>query len=184
MNRLPGWAIAVAVLVPVFFIVLIVGGMWISYSNTEIRLRKTIEAKQIDNKNEYDAMWKKIAQTAEVTDEHKKALREIFEGYATARGGIGEDGTLMKWLHEAVPNVDLKTYENLQNIIVASRDSFVMRQKELLDLKREHDIALNTFPSSMFVGSRPPIDVVIITSTKTEKAFNTGKDDETKVFQK
>jgi hypothetical protein len=33
-------------------------GMYFNYSNAEKRLRNSITAKQVDNKNEMDAMWK------------------------------------------------------------------------------------------------------------------------------
>jgi len=178
---MPKWVVPAAILGVVVIFGLIIGGMWVSAHNTEIKLRKTFEAKQVDNKSEYDNMWKKIAQVAEVTDEHKKALREIFEGYAGARGGVG-DGGIMKWLQEAVPNVDLKTYENLQNIIVSARDRFTMRQKELLDIKREHDTLLASFPSSFFVGGRDELKAQIVTSTRTERSFETGTDDDIGVF--
>jgi hypothetical protein len=68
------------------------------------------------------------------------------------------------------------------NIIVSQRDGFKFRQKELLDLKREHDNLIDLFPSSLFVGSRGKIDVIIVTSTRTEEAFKSGKDDDTKLF--
>lgn len=181
MSSIPGWVKALAVGGIVLLFILIIGGMWISAHNKEVSLRASIEAKQKDNMNEYDAMWKKIAQVAQVTDEHKKALIEIFQSHAQARGGMN-DKAIMQWLQESVPNVDLKTYQNLQNIIVGARDRFVMRQKELLDLKREHDTLLVKFPSSLFVGGRGKIDVTIVTSSKTEETFATGKEDDVNVF--
>jgi hypothetical protein len=181
---MPKWVIPVAAIGLVVIFALIIGGMWVSAHNREVSLRKSFENKQVDNKNEYDNMWKKISQVAEVTQEHKKALREIFEGHATARGGLGDGKAIMKWLHEAVPNVDLKTYENLQNIIVSARDRFTMRQKELLDIKRAHDTLLESFPSMLFVGGRDELKAKIVTSTRTEKTFEEGKDDDVGVFSK
>ena len=153
-------------------------GMYVTYSNAEVRLRNAIVAKQTDNKNEMDNMWKQISQVTQVTDEQKKALVEIFNGYATARTGNG-GGSLVKWVKEVVPNVDQSTFKNLQNIISAKRDGFVMRQKELLDLNREHDNQIDTIPSSLFVGGRGKINITIVTSTRTENAFQSGKDDDT-----
>jgi len=71
-----------------------------------------------------------------------------------------------------------------RNIIASSRDSWTMRQKELIDLSREHNKLLGLFPGSLVFSilGRKPIDITIVTSSKTEKAFETGKDDDTKVF--
>ena len=66
------------------------------------------------------------------------------------------------------------------NIIVASRDDFNLNQKELLDLNREHDTLLDTFPNNIFyrVMGVQKIKVTTVTSTKTEETFNSGLDDE------
>lgn len=157
--------------------------MFVSYNNEEIGLRNTIKAKQVDNTSEYDNMFKKIAQVAEVTDEQKNALKEIFVEHAAARAGT-DDASLMKWITESVPNVDVSTYKNLQNIITGSRDRWTMRQKELLDLKRRHDNLLQQIPGSFFLAGRESIDVQIVTSSRSEKAFETGTDDDIKVFNK
>jgi len=173
--------VVVAVVLTVAFTV---GVMYMSCHNKEVGLRNAITAKQRDNTSEFDNMVKIICQTAQVTDAQKNALKEIFVAHAEARGGVSKGGAnpLMTWLQESVPHVDTTTFNNLQNIITASRDSWTMRQKELLDLSREHNKALTLFPSSLFVGGRPKIDVQIITSSRTEETFKTGKDDDTTVF--
>ena len=134
----------------------------------EVRLRNAITAKQEDNKNEMDGVWKKISQVAQVTDAQKNALIEIFERHAKARAGEGgQGGSVMSWIQESVPNVDTSTFNNLQNIISSSRDRFVMRQKELLDLKREHDNIIDMPPGSVICGmmGKQKIEVMIVTST-------------------
>jgi hypothetical protein len=128
-----------------------------------------------------DAMWKIIDQTAQVTVMQKTALMEIFNGYATARTGDDSSASLMKWIKECVPNVDQSTYTKLMNTIAAQREGFKFRQKEILDFKREHDNLIDVFPGNIFAAllGRNKIDVVIVTSTRTENAFKTGKDDDT-----
>jgi hypothetical protein len=82
--------IAVIGLVGTFLLgILIIGIMWVSYSNAEHRLRNTIVAKQRDNQNEMDAMWKNISQTAQVAEKDRSSLMEIFNGYAQNRQGGG-----------------------------------------------------------------------------------------------
>jgi len=158
--------------------------MAISFHNKEVGLRNTIVNKQTDNKNEMDAMWKSISQVAQVTEKDRASLMEIFNSYATARTGEGGGKSIVNWVKEAVPTVDNKTMLNLQNVIVAQRDGFKFRQKEILDLKREHDNTIDKFPGMVFatILGRKKIDVVIVTSTRTEDAFKSGKDDDTKLF--
>jgi hypothetical protein len=157
---------------------------YISYSNGEVRLRNTIEAKLLDNTNEYDNMWKKIKQVAQVTERERESLLKIFTKHAKARtSGGSKDGALMKWVTESIPNIDNSTYKNLMNVITSSRDAWTMRQKELIDLKREHDNMIMTFPGSLIVGSRGRIEIIVITSSKTKKVFEEGKDDDVDVFK-
>lgn len=149
----------------------------ISFHNKEVSLRKLITNKQVDNKSQMDKMWKTISQVAQVNDQQKESLIEILQAYTSGRGDNG--GSLMKWVQEAVPNVDQSTFKNLQNIVVSERNGFAMRQKEILDYKREHDILLSRFPNNIFaaVMNRSEIDVKIVTSSRTENAFETGVDD-------
>ena len=158
----------------------VVLGVWgISSYNTEASLKNTYEMKVKDNTSEFDNMWKKIQQTAQVTDAQKNALKEIFVGYAQARTDKG-GGSLAKWITESVPNVDTSVYKNLQNIIISSRDGWTFRQKEMVDLAREYNQNLVTFPKNLFLGmfGFAKIDPKVITSSRTEGAFESGKDDD------
>jgi hypothetical protein len=172
--------ILLAVLGCVLVVVIVVGIICVNISNTEVRLRNTIGAKQEDNKSEFDNMFKKIAQTTQVAKFDRDSLMKIFVEHAGARK-IEGGNQLMTWVKESVPNVDSSLLKNLMNIIISSRDGWTMRQKEILDLKREHDNIRETWPGSWVVGGRPEIEVKIVTSSKTEKSFETGKDEETDV---
>jgi hypothetical protein len=179
MNKtllLIGGGIAACVLM----VCLVLGIYMIGTYNEAAKLKNTYEAKVKDNSSEFDNMWKKIQQVSQVTDAQKNALREIFEGYAQARTGNGSGGNLVKWIHESVPNVDTSTFNNLQNLIVSSRDAWTMRQKELVDISRQYNQNLAVFPSKLVLGmfGFEKIDPKVITSSKTEKTFETGKDDD------
>jgi hypothetical protein len=183
MNK--GWIIGLGCVAVFFLAVFIIIGMVISTSNQEATLRVAIEAKQKDNTSEFDNMFKKISQVAQVSSKQMESLKEIFNGYAQARS-TGGDNQVMTWVKESIPNVDTATFNNLQNIITASRDSWTMRQKELIDLSREHEKLLRLFPSNMILAmlGRKSVEIKIVTSGRTEKAFDTGKDDDTNVFVK
>lgn len=164
----------------VLFIVIICG-VWISTSNTEISLRNAITAKQRDNQSELDNLQKKIAQTGQVTQAQMSAIKDIVVGNSQVRSANGS-GSMATLVREAVPTIDVGVYKQLINVISSSRDAFTMRQKEILDLKREHDNIRTTFPGSFIVGSRPEIQVQIVTSDRAEQSFSTGKDSDIKVF--
>ena len=180
---IPKWVIGLAIGGVVVLAIIIVTAMAISYKNKEVRLRKTIEAKQLDNTSEFDNMWKKIKQVAQVTDEAKNALIEIFQKHASARSSGQQGGSLMLWVKESIPDAKANTdlYKNLINVITGARDSWTMRQKELIGLKNEYDVLCESIPSSWFVTQRN-IKITIITSTKTEKTFKEGKDDDMDLF--
>jgi len=133
-------------------------------------------------------MWKKIAQTAQVPEAQKNALKEIIIGNAQARaqGQGGNGGALATWIHEAVPNVDgiSQTYQTLMNIIVSSQDGFTFRQKELLALNTAHNQPFRHVIAGTVLKmfGRTETTVVIVTSTKTENAFKSGKNDDIQVF--
>ncbi len=177
-----GTMIAIALVGCLLLFGLVGWSMYVSYTNTEVGLRNQFKAKQTDYTSEFDNMWKKIKQTAQVTDAARQALQDIFVQHAQARTTGG--GGLMKWVQESVPNVqpDSMPFKNLMNIITSSRDRWTMRQKELLDYKREHDNILDKIPSGWFLAGRQKIDVKIITSSRTEAAFESGVDDDVDVF--
>lgn len=164
-------------------IILGVGAM--SFYNKEVRLKNAITAKQTDNKNQMDAMWKIIEQNAQVAQKDRESLDKIFTDYANARSQK-DSSAIFNWIKEAVPNVQVNsdTFKQLMNVITAQRDGFKFRQTELLDLNREHDNLISTFPNNVYAGifGCKHIDVVIVTSDRTENAFKTGKDNDTKVF--
>jgi len=154
--------------------------------NSATGLKVSIEAKIKDNKNEFDNMKKKISQVAQVSSAQMEALADIFNTYARERSGNSiDDNLIMKWVQESVPNVDISTYKNLQNIIVSSRDAWTMRQKELIDLQREYNTMLKKFPSNIILSmfGFKEIDIPVIISTETQKVFETQKDDDVSVFR-
>src|SRR5688572_6671641 len=100
-------------------LVTVVAFWGVGVRNTANGLRESITAKEQANTTVFDNMWKKISQSAQVTDAQKDALKEIFTGYAQARsgGGGGSNGSFINAVHEAIPQVDVSVFRNLQNII-------------------------------------------------------------------
>lgn len=147
-------------------------------------LRNTYESKLKANNASFDNMFKTIDQSAQVSNKQKDALKDIFTSYASARTtGGSADGSLMKWVTESIPNVDVSIYKTLMNTITSARESWTMRQLELVDIAREYNLMLSQFPSNVLLGAFGfvKIDAKVISSDRTVKAFETGKDDDTKL---
>lgn len=155
-----------------------------SWSNVERAQRNLIVAKQKDNTSEFDNLKKKINGVVSIPEAKFNALKDIFVEHAQARtSGGNKDGSLMKWVQESVPNVDKAgdIYDQVMNIVVASRDSWTQRQKELLDMKRVHDNIIDLGFRGLFLSQvigRQKIDVTIVTSVATKRAFETGEDND------
>lgn len=159
--------------------------MWVSANNKEVRLRNRLTAQQKANEATFDQTWKVIQQQAGVTTEYKESFRSTFTDIMNARySGDKNASTLMKWVKEANPHFDSSLFKTLMNTIEAQRTNFTREQKLLLDLQREHNDVLTTFPSSLFVGGRAPIEVKIVTSGKTNQSFETGEENDVDPFAK
>lgn len=162
----------------------IVGLMYVSANNSEIGLRNQATAQQKNLEVVFDRTWKVIQQEAQVSDQYKEAFKEIYPALMEGRYGNARGGALLSMITESNPNFDTKLYDRLASAIESQRTDFAREQKKLLDIKREHDDVRLKFPGSMFVGSRPEIVVVIVTSSKTDEAFKTGKEDDVNLFKK
>lgn len=160
-----------------------VGLMYASYSNGEVRLRNQIAAQQKKNEAVFDNTWKIIQQQAGVAEQHKDAFRQIYGEIMNARYEKS-DGEMMRWIQEKNPEFDSSLYSKVMSSIEAQRTIFTREQTKLLDLKREHDNVLQTLPGSLFVGGRSPIEVIVVTSGKTQQTFATGEENDVDLFKR
>jgi flagellar basal body-associated protein FliL len=178
------WMVVVAVMLAVVFSVIAMGvSMYFSISNQEIGLRNQAKAQQDANKVVFDKTWKVVQQYAQVTDNYKDAFERIYVKIMDARYD-GKDNVLMNWITESNPNFSTELYSKLMDEISANKAEFLRVQERLIDIKREHDNLRLKFPGSLILSGRPEIVIQLVTSTKTEEAFKTGKDDDTQLFKK
>jgi hypothetical protein len=164
-------------------IVLVLSG--VSIYNDAASVKNTYEMKVKSNEAEFDNMWKKIQQVAQVPDAQKDAFKEVYSSYASSRTSPNQ-GQMMAWIKESVPNYNGEIYTQLMNVITGSRDGWTMRQNELVDVARQYNANLVVFPKNIllkFCGFEK-IEPKVITSTKTEQSFKTGKDDDVELFNK
>lgn len=166
-------------------IVVLIGGWfaltYINTSNTEITLRKNVEAQNEVCMSYYDKVWKIIKQKAQVADKYKSSFREVYTDIMSERYSDG-GGQLMKWIQESNPEFDASIFKDLQRSIEVERNGYLLEEKKLIDLDREHDTYIAVFPNSMFVGSRGETEVKTVRSSRTNDVFESGEDNDVDVF--
>ena len=177
-------ALVAGIVVGVIALWFVFGG--IGYRNAEARLRAQFAAVQKANTVDYDAMWKIIAQTAQVPKQYSADFKDAYTSILASGGPAGES-TIKNLFAVAAgmkpPQLDASLYRKVQDVIESERTKFANAQKQLLDIKREHDALRTTFPGTLFVGGAAELQVRLVTSTATERAFETGKDDNTELFK-
>ena len=177
MNRI----VSLILIVVVALGGIVLASMYFSYNNREISLRKECDAQKGKVEGVYDKMWKVVQQKAQVSNEYKESFHEI---YADIIGGrySGESDPLFKVIHEANPQFDASLYKDLMQSIEILRTEFQHSQERMIDLIREHEVLISTYPSKWFVTNKTPIDYTIISSTKAKRTMETGLDDDVSLF--
>lgn len=178
--------ITIGALVSAVALAFVIFSTYFSYSNKEITLRNTLKAQQSAVQVVFDNTWKIIQQTAEVSDQYKGAFVDIYPKIMEGRYGDPKDrkGTLLSFITESNPQFESRLYEKVAVAIEAQRTIFTNEQKVLIDMKREHDNLRQIFPGSMFLSGRTEFVIKLVTSSKTEKSFETGKDDDVGLYSK
>jgi len=80
--------------------------MYVSYSNSEVRLRNEAEAQQEKLEVVFDATWKIIQQKAGVSSQYAKDFKEIYPELMEGRYNNDRGGALMSWITEHNPEFD------------------------------------------------------------------------------
>lgn len=175
-------------------VVLVVIGFisWkISYENSRIDLKTQYDAQIKANESNFDAMFKIIAQAAEISeqsaDKIKETFKEVYFGIMEKRSG-NEQNLMMKWITESNPNINAaeisSLYKRLMDIMEAKREEFDNNQKKLVSISQQYNALVGKFPGSFLCSDTTPINVLIVSSTKTKKVMATGIDDDVKLFKK
>ena len=161
----------------VLIFVVIASLMYFNADSSEVGLRNQIKAQQKVNEVSFDTTWKIIAQKCQLKDDFKEAFTKFYPELMKGRH-YEAGGSFMKWIKESNPKFDASLWKDLMVTISGERKTFERNQAKLIDLQRAHNDVLTQAPSRFFVGGRPPIDIKIVTSTKTEKTFESGKEDD------
>lgn len=177
-----------------------------SWYNDAVSLEESVKAQYSNNKNEYDSFWKKVKETAQVPDKYKEDFKDLLVSETKSKYGPEGSKAMFQWFKDRDVNFDGKLYEKVQDVIESGRNDFKREQTELLDKQRKYEVHLRNasgvFYSHLFsmpspVGGElaPPkdldgdgrltvLDYPIVTSKRTNDAFNNGEDEQVNVFGK
>jgi hypothetical protein len=154
----------------------------ISATNRDVELRAAAAAQQEALATNFDKLWKTIQQQAEVATAERESFRKTYVEIMNAQRGQAGNGSLASFLSQAGVTVSPELFRQLMTSIEAQRESFNREQTHLIKIKQEHDTLRGRFPSSIFVGGRPPIEIQLVTSARTEEALSSGREDGVHVF--
>jgi hypothetical protein len=165
-------------------LVILVAG-WFFYGigiqNEEVQARNRVEAQQKNVETHHDAMWKILAQKAGISNQYKPAnYKELLAEVVEGRKG----GNLAKTITEQNPNFDLSLLKDLSQSVEGEHKVVVREEKKLLDYNRVHSNIIKDRWKRRFLDAEQttPIEVSVITSTRSKKAIETGVDDDVNLF--
>ena len=167
---------AIILIIVGFFVVLLIG-MYFSYNNKEIALRKEGEAQKGKIESVHDTMWKIIKQKAQVSEKYKDAFEKIYPDLIRGRYA-NDQGSMMKWIQEQNPNFDTSLYRDLSQAIEIQRTIFSNAQQRMLDILRERETLIESMPAKFFISNKTKIDYEVISSTNTKTIMETRIDDD------
>ena len=166
-------------------ILLIIGAF--GFRTDCLQAQNGIVAQYDQNRNNYDNMWKKFRETAQVKSEYVADLKKVWDGAMSGRYGAEGSKAVFQFIKEHNPNVDSALYSKMMSMIEAGRNSFEADQKQLIAKKNALNDVLSTTRAwvyNRFFGF-PTIDMSmydIVTSGQTEEAFRTKQADEIDIF--
>ncbi len=167
---------AIILIIVGFFAVLLIG-MYFSYNNKEIALRKESDAQKGKIESVHDTMWKIIKQKAQVSEKYKDAFEKIYPDLIRGRYA-NDQGSMMKWIQEQNPDFDTSLYRDLSQAIEIQRTIFSNAQQRMLDILRERETLIESMPAKFFISNKTRIDYEVISSTNTKNIMETRIDDD------
>jgi hypothetical protein len=150
------------------------------------RLKNEITAEQKNVKITYDNSWKIVMEKAEVSEQYTDAYKQIIKSMTADRYANGT-GTVSASIAENNPTIDLSPLKDLMNTLEGLREKYQLDQKKVLSKNNVYENIRTATVSGMILsamGFLKQLDIQTVTSTRTENAFETGKDDKVGGFYK
>jgi hypothetical protein len=154
--------------------------------NQAVELETQFSAQIEANKSTYDKMWKIIQQKAGISQQYASDFKSNFAAIMEGRYGnpANRGQSLMLWIQEKNPEFSIELYKDLSRSVESLRIEFDISQKKMIDIKRVHDNLRLKFPSSLAMFGHNELQLKLVTSDRTERAFETGKDNDVDLFKK
>lgn len=162
-------------------VAIVIISMYFTYNNKEINLRKEAEAQLGKIESVHDKMWKVIKQKANVTEQYCEMFEKVYPDIIAGRYS-GDGAMSMKWIHEANPAIDTALYKDLMQAIEIQREHLNIAQTRMLDVIREREALIESYPSRWFISNKEKIEYEVITSTRSKTVMNTRIDDDIEMF--
>jgi len=156
----------------------------VGIKNQAVELGNQFEAQISDNKNIYTKVNNIIFGLANVAETERASFGEIYSDLMGSRAQ-GTENAMMAWVTEHTPQMSNDLYLQVSQAIEVQRNEFARAQTKMISIKQEHDNLRERFPSSIFMSmfGETELELQMVTSTQTERAFETGVDDNTNPFQ-
>lgn len=160
--------------------------MYFGTVNNHAEIHNQAAAQQKANEVIYDEVWKILAQKAGILEKYAADFKSVYTSIFDERyqGQNSGQSPAFMWIKEHNPSFSMEMYKDLSSAVEVYRGKFSRVQQRLIDIKREDDNLHTKIPSKWFVGGKKDLEINIVTSTKTEKVFMTGKEDDIDLFQK
>lgn len=149
--------------------------------NSCVNFEAGIKAQYTQNQNNYDKLFKSVAETAQVPKMYAKDLEQLYTSTTRTRYGAGGSKAVFQFIKEQNPNLDAGLYRQIQQVIEGGRIDFEAQQKSLIDRKRVYESqVLNTAVTGHIAKLMgfPKInldEMGIVTSDETDGAFKAKK---------
>ncbi len=156
--------------------------MNISYDNKDARLRADVTDQERKMESNFDKMSKVILQQAQITSKYAADFKDVYKGMMTGRYGKDGSKAMFQWIKEHNPSLDASVYKKLMTTVEAQRQGFDREQRKLSLLAAAHQKLFTTAPAKWFTAG-VPVEITIVSSTKTKTIMKTGVDDDTDLFK-
>jgi len=179
---------SLVVLTLVGLLALYAGCSAVTFKNKDVTLQNNFKKHNNDKAAAYDEMLKTVTGNAQVSDRTRDAFAEVVKIQMDGRKDA--EGLAMKWIQEANPAATFSEvasmYRNLARVIETKRTAFLERETTLSSIVEQHDNFVEKFPNLIWAAifGTKRLEYKPITSSRTENAVKTGKDDNFDVFEK
>jgi hypothetical protein len=166
--------ISLGVIVGVIVIFAVISTL--SAYNKIVDLETRIDAQHTANKSDYDKMWKTFVESTQVTELQAKQFKDVYTDLIAGRNN--DTNLLVKMVQESNPQLGTDVYTTLQHQIGADRAKFSDEQTTLVDMIREYNkfVRQHFIISGFLHKNTIDADKYIVTSERTQGAFDSGKD--------